>query len=129
MRLIKIASEIKIGSPNIAKPACFKVLPVLTTSAIRSATPKRTLLSTAPSKRTTLAEIFKSARCFSTNPGYAVATLLPDIDATENDSLAGPANLNVEAPKSSGKISSAKAAESMSKSRPVIPASSSPEPT
>ena len=41
----------------------------------------------------------------------------------------GPANLKVEPPKSSASTSSANAAESMSRSRPVIPASNSPDPT
>ena len=42
---------------------------------------------------------------------------------------AGPAKRKVDPPKSSDKISSASAAESMSRSRPVMPASNSPEPT
>ena len=41
----------------------------------------------------------------------------------------GAANLKVDPPKSKERISSAGAAESISKSRPVIPASNSPEPT
>ena len=128
-RLIKMASETRIGSPKIASPACFKVFPVETTSAMRSATPRRTLLSTAPSSRTTEALMFRSLRRFSTSPGYAVATLLPEISAIFQVDEAGAAKRKVDPPKSRAKISSASAPESIKRSRPVIPASSSPEPT
>ncbi|CAB4366873.1 unannotated protein [freshwater metagenome] len=118
-----------MGSPKVASPACFSVFPVLTTSAIKSATPRRTLLSTAPSSRTTEAEIPKSLKHFSTNPGYAVATRFPEISFSFQLCDAGAANRKVEEPKSSERISCAEAPESIRRSRPVIPASSSPEPT
>ena len=129
LRAITIASLVKIGSPNIFRPAWRSVLPVLTTSAIRSATPRRTLLSTAPSRRTTSADIFSEFRYAPTKPGYAVATRFPEISLTLQSRSMGAANRKVEAPKSSEMSSLAGAPESMSRSRPVIPASSSPEPT
>ena len=52
LRLIKMASLFRMGSPNISILAWRRVLPVLTTSAIKSATPKRTEDSTAPSSLT-----------------------------------------------------------------------------
>ena len=53
-RVMRTAEDSRIGSPKISRPAWRSVLPVSTTSAMASATPSWMLVSTAPSRRTTL---------------------------------------------------------------------------
>ena len=86
-------------------------------------------LSTAPSSRTMVAFTPKDSRLCCTKPGYAVAIRLPEMSLIFQSFPIGAANRKVELPKSKESTSSAGAAESISKSRPVIPASSSPDPT
>ena len=129
LRVIRIASLSSKTSPKIVKPAARNVPPVDTTSAMTSATPKRTELSTAPSRRTIDALIFFASRKLSSKPGYAVAIRL---FCKSEISIFAPevaANLKVLFPKSNGNTSVALAPESRSRSLPVIPASSSPLPT
>jgi hypothetical protein len=54
-RRTSTASDSRIGSPTISRPAWRSVVPVDTTSAITSATPRRTAVSTAPSRGITSA--------------------------------------------------------------------------
>ena len=125
----RMASLSKRTSPKILNPAALSVPPVDTTSAITSATPRRMELSTAPSNLTIVAFKFLESRKLSKRPGYAVAIRLPARSFSVNFFSPGPAKRNVLRPKSSGRTSLAGAPESKSKSRPVIPASSSPLPT
>ena len=75
--MISTASDSRIGSPNVSSPALDSVLPVSTTSATASATPSWMLLSTAPSRRFTVASIPRSARYPATIPTYDVAMRAP----------------------------------------------------
>ena len=56
-RVTSTASDSRITSPKVARPAALSVLPVSTTSAITSATPSWMLVSTAPSSRVTVASM------------------------------------------------------------------------
>ena len=129
VRRTSTASDSRIGSPTISRPACRSVVPVETTSAITSATPSRTAVSTAPSSRTTSASTPCSAKCFASSPPYDVATRLPAKSATDVADPGRAAKRKVDSPKPSGSSSSAGAPLSSSRSRPVMPTSSSPEPT
>ena len=61
---------------------CATWTPSSTTSAIASATPSRTAVSTAPSSRITRPSTPRSARCGRSRPGYAVAMRLPARSST-----------------------------------------------
>src|SRR5665647_951861 len=106
---ISTASDCRIGSPNTARPAPRRVVPVETTSATTSATPSCTADSTAPSSRITSAVIPRSRRYPSTRTGYDVATRRPATCSSAATRSAGAANRNVDAPKPSCMCSTASA--------------------
>ncbi len=70
-----------------------------------------------------------SARCLATMPSYEVATVRPARSSMPLAVPGLPAKRKVERAKPSGRISSALAPESMSRSRPVRPMSRRPEET
>ncbi|CAB4613419.1 unannotated protein [freshwater metagenome] len=72
------------------------MLPVLTTSAITSATPSRIADSTAPSRGTNVAEIFASFKYLDNNSVYEVAIRLPAKSDSCHFLPTGAANLNVD---------------------------------
>ena len=97
---IKTASLSKIGSPIIARPACLRVVPVDTTSAIASATPNFIELSTAPSSETISEFILKRFKAWVRIPGYDVAIRLPcrALSVVEFARPAGSAKRKVDFP-------------------------------
>ena len=121
-RVISTASDSRIGSPKTSSPALRSVLPVSTTSAITSATPSCTLVSTAPSSRVTVASTPCSSRCRRTTPAYDVAIRLParSLDAGE-PCRAGRRSGTASGRSRACSTSSALAPESSSRSRPVMP--------
>ena len=74
---ISTASDSHSGSPKATRSCWRRVRPEPTTSAIASATPSCTEISTAPSSRMTVASMPCAARSFRTRFGYAVAIRLP----------------------------------------------------
>ena len=71
----------------------------------------------------------RSAKYFASRPPYDVATRMPAKSPTVAADPGFAANRNVDSAKPSCRISSAGAPLSSSRSRPVMPTSSSPEPT
>ena len=67
-RPIRTASLRRIGSPKTSRPWLRSVVPVSTTSAMTSATPRVIAVSTAPSRRTTSPLTPCSVRCAETSP-------------------------------------------------------------
>ncbi len=76
-RVTSTASDSRMLSPKVSNPAWRSVLPVSTTSATTSATPSWMLVSTAPSRRMTVASMPRSSRKLWTTPTYEVAIRMP----------------------------------------------------